>query len=98
MRQREWKTTDVRRCSAERFQYGRSTCWTLAWFWSRIWSRAAERAGLANSGIAGAAPRRPGQEKKHQNPQLQKKSPTLQRFFRVLTLLVSRYHRVKQHL
>lgn len=52
----------MRTCSVEKFQHDCSTCWTLAWFWSRIWSRAAERAGLANSGIAGAAPRRPGHE------------------------------------
>lgn len=34
-----------------------STCWT--WFWSSICMRAAERAGLARRGTAGAAPRRP---------------------------------------
>ena len=88
-------TTGARTSSARTLRYGCSTCWTLAWFWSRIWSRAAERAGLANSGIAGAAPRRPGSiRRKHQNPQQQRKcSP-----FRVLTLLVSLYHWVQQHL
>lgn len=81
----------------EKFQHHCGTCWTLAWFWSRIWSRAAERAGLANSGIAGAAPRRPGQQKtiRIHSSRISPRPPMV---CRALTLLVSLYHWVKQHL
>lgn len=68
---KEWGTKTVnRRAWNKKNQPGRimseqrwersSTCWALAWFWRRSWSRAAVSAGLASSGgIVGAAPRRP---------------------------------------
>lgn len=74
---------------------GRHTCWAFAWFCRSIWSRAAERAGLASKGIVGAAPRRPA-NKEHEGPHHQNKS--IRCLWEPLTLFVSLWQWVEQHL
>ncbi len=89
----------ARRLVSEKRQKGSSTCWALAWFWRSIWSRAAERAGLASRGIVGAAPRRPAHKREHQDPQHQNKSLLMIKSrWELLTLFVSLWQRIEQHL
>lgn len=84
----------------EKGRKGVCTCWALAWFWSSIWSRAAERAGLASRGTVGAAPRRPAHKEniKIHSTRTNLAFKPLRAAESHLTLFVSLWQWVEQHL
>lgn len=84
----------------EKGRKGVCTCWALAWFWSSIWSRAAERAGLASRGTVGAAPRRPAHKEniKIHSTRTNLAFKPLRAGESLLTLFVSLWQWVEEHL